>query len=519
MSLKKFAISTFILFVAGLIVRVMGFVYRIYLSNVIGAEGIGLYQLVTPVYSLIVLTLTSGVSISCSRRIAAAINNRKEEANVKNIVMAGMLLSMLLGVLVSAVMIVFCDQISNVILGDPRTNLSVKLLIPCIPVIAMGAALKGFYYGIQRVTPTALSSIIEQLTRILIVFICVPLLNGDNLETQCGIAVAAAAVGEVANLVVMLIMYPFYRIKTEEKPSVRKRKIIFQMFGDSMPISINRFLTSCMSAVEMIIIPGRLVAGGAGYTFAIEEFGRMSGMAMPLLFFPSIVTGAIASSLVAEISAQLASNDRRKVASRISMCVGTTMVIGMVFMAVFVLFSEEITLLIYNDKEISKMLTSLAYSAVFIYLHQVLSGIMNGLGKQKETLLHAVIGYTIRILCIWYIVPKLGCTGYAVGMFLSIVSLCVLDLRVIVKCTGLILDFGNWLLKPVFAVVISALGYWYLGEQVKILGGTYAGVVDLAIKVGFVGGIYIIMLIATRSNELKLIWELLSKSVRYKAQR
>src|SRR5690554_4234768 len=162
MTKKSFVGSAIVLMIAGLIVRVLGFIYRIYLSNLIGAEGMGIFQLISPVYSLIILTLSSGISIAVSKMVAeqTAKNNH---ANLPRITYCALAVVATAGLMVSIGILIFIDPIVNIILKDSRTYYSLILLLPCIPVIAAASAVKGYYYGVQDVVPTACSQIVEQV--------------------------------------------------------------------------------------------------------------------------------------------------------------------------------------------------------------------------------------------------------------------------------------------------------------------------------------------------------------------
>lgn len=457
MSFKKFAISALLLMLAGLVVRVLGFVYRIFLSNTIGAEGVGLYQLVTPLYSMIVLTLTAGISITGSRMIAARYE-KDHDFNPNKIVVAGLALACAGGAIASLLLLFFANVIANNIIGDPRTLISVKILIPCIPVVATAAAFKGYFYGIQRVGPAAIASVVEQITRIGVVAALASSAKGMGIEYVCAVAVAAAAIGEAANLIVLFFAYPVYNRKHKKKGKERLRTLTGEMFRGTVPISANRLVISAAMAVETIMIPQFIALGGIPYKLALEEFGRMAGMAMPLIFFPSLVTSSLSTALVAEISGNMATGKNKTVNARISKSIGITFMMGLLFSCIFLAMPNRIGDLAFKGMGVGNILSMLAFSATFLYLQQTLMGVLNGLGRQTQVLIITLVGYAIRIGCICVLVPRTGVFGYAIGMFVSGSIVCVLCLWDVSKSTGLKMDFMNWLMKP----LIAALAIWCL---------------------------------------------------------
>ena len=462
---RSFVSGTIILMFAGFIVRILGFVYRIYLSNLIGAEGMGLFQLIAPVYSLIILTLTSGVSIAVSKTVAAELA-RNHPANLKRITTCALVVVTFCGLLVSALIYANADFIVNVILKDSRTYYSVLLLVPCIPLISASSALKGYFYGIQEVAPTAVSQVVEQLVRISLVMATAGWLASLGLEYACAVATAGMAAGEIANLIVLYAVYsckkkgdqgkrPFLGLK-------RKRHILKELLVISLPVSFNRFITSIMSAVEMILIPRRLLAGGMDYQDSIEEYGRLYGMAMPLLFFPSLVTSSLATTLVPAISEAISLRNFKMANYRISRSIQFTFVLGFIFMSLFLAFPNEIGSMAYRKEKIGGMLYALSFACIFLYLQQTLLGILNGLGKQGVSLRNSIAGSVIRIGFVYFCVPLYGIGGYVWGLVTSSACVCLLNLFTVVSTTGMAVDVRNWIIKPGIAAVFMFLGGRYI---------------------------------------------------------
>lgn len=440
-----------ILVVAGFIVRIFGFIYRIYLSNLIGAEGIGLFQLISPLYSLVILTLTSGVSIAVSKMVAEEFA-KQHYINLKRITSCATVMVLVAGILVSLLIMFKIDFITRVILKDARTYYSVLMLIPIIPVIAAASALKGYFYGIQDVTPTAFSQIAEQIVKIGIVMFAATYFVGLGLEYACALATVGMALGEIANLIVLFIIYKVKKNKRNYKTSksgfIRKRIIFLNLLRISIPVSSNRFITSMMGTIEVILIPRMLQSGGLNYQESIETFGRLTGMAAPLVFFPSIVTSSLATTLVPAISEALSLRNFKSVNYRITKSMQIAFFMGFMFMAIFMSYPDQISNLIYKKENIGWILKLFSSTCVFIYLQQTMLGILNGLGKQGILLRNSLIGYAIRIAFVYFYVPKYGIKAYIWGSVVSAAIVCTIDLLTIVKITGMSLDLRNWIIKP-----------------------------------------------------------------------
>ena len=463
---RTFVSGAITLMAAGFVVRILGFVYRIYLSNLIGAEGMGLFQLIFPVYSLIILTLTSGISIGVSRMTAGELA-LGHNINIRRIAKCAMLIVISGGLAVSAAMYLNLDMITKLIIKDSRTYSSLLLLIPCIPVIAAASALKGYFYGIQRVVPTAVSQIAEQVVKISLVILLAGYFVDAGLEYACAVATAGMAFGEIANLGVLVVVYNWRRkqeMKTISRSGfVRKRKIIIDLVKTAIPVSANRFVISIMSVVENLLIPWMLVAGGLDYTSSMETYGKLSGMALPLIFFPSMVTSSLATTLVPAISEAVSLKNFKSVNYRISKSIQITFIMGFIFTAVFLIYPEEIGGIIYRREKIGDMLYMLSFSCVFVYLQQTLTGVLNGLGRQGELLRNTMIGSAIRIGFVYFLIPVYGIQSYVWGLITSFAITAVINMYTINKITGMLPDLKNWILKPgiVGVVMVFAGRYFY----------------------------------------------------------
>jgi stage V sporulation protein B len=465
MAKKTFITGAIILMAAGLITRIFGFVFRIYLSNLIGAEGMGLYQLIVPLYTLIILTLTSGVSIAVSKMVAEELA-KGHTINIKRISKLGLAGVLVSGVIVSVVLYLNIDFIVDVLLKDSRTYFSVWILLPCIPFIAAASAYKGYFYGIQEVTPTALSQIVEQIVKIGIIVAFASQFLRQGLEYACALATLGMALGEMSNLFILAVFYRFkkypHTIVRSSQGRLRKRNLIRYIVSCAAPISFNRFIISVMSAVEVILIPRRLLAGGLNYIQCMQEYGKLTGMAMPLIFFPALVTTSLATTLVPAISESLSLKNYGRVNFRISKSIQITMVIGFIFMALFSCYPKKISDMIYPGQNVGNTLFLLSFTCIFIYLQQILTGIMNGLGKQALLLLNSVIGSVIRIVCVYYLIPRYGIPAYIFGMIVSSFIFCILNFITINKNTGMLLDFRKWILLPSGVTIFLVLSGKYI---------------------------------------------------------
>ncbi len=484
---KSFIGGAVILMAAGLVARLFGFVYRIYLSNLIGAEGMGLYELIVPVYTAVVLTITAGITIAVSKMIAEQTAGRNQ-ANYGTVTACALTVVTVAGLAVSLFIFINVDLISTGLLGDDRTRDALLVLVPCLPAVVCAAALKGYFYGIQKVTPTALSQVAEQTVKILILLLLAGSISLKGAAFACAVATFSAAAGEIVNLFVLSIAYVLRKKRTSGsrktgKP-IRKRKIIADLLKSAAPVSANRLVSSSLSAAEYILIPVMLTMGGMDNKSSMEIFGRLTGMVLPLILFPSIVTNSLATTLVPAISESISLKKNRAVNYQISKSIQVTFVLGIIFNALFICYPNEIGTLVYRRENIGDLLFLMSFSCVFVYLQQTLMGVLNGLGRQGILLRNTIIGSILRIAAVCFLIPAFGIKSYILGFTISLIVAECLNLITINKITGLVFDLREWLLKPgLIGLVMVLVGrFIYSFFYIFRLGSAVMTLLTLAIN-------------------------------------
>jgi stage V sporulation protein B len=456
---NSFIKSTVVLSFSGLILRIIGLWYRIFLSRIIGAQGMGLLGLLMPVYSLILLTLTSGITVTVSK-IVAAESVSGSFVNVRRITKQALGVAIVASVFVSLVMLFGTDFIIDTLLNDKRIKLSFLVMIPFISIITLSSVFRGYFIGVKRVMPVAISQIIEQIVKIMFVYFLIDNCIGSGLSYTCGLATLAMVIGETANFIYIFISYLYYEYwkkKIKFNDMEKSDSFMLQILRESVPISGNRFVISVLSAIESLLIPGSLVLYGLSNDEGLSEYGKLTGMAMPLIFMPTIITGSIASNLVPALSEASSQGDKSILNFRISKSISVTIAVGFFMMVVFGSYSNIICDMIYPGEMVGGVLKSLSFSCVLIYLQQVLLGILNGLGRQIETLIISSVGYIIRIAAVALLIPMLGINGYIWGLNISGTIVCVVYIMVISKNTGMCFSMNNFIIKPLLTSVITAI--------------------------------------------------------------
>lgn len=480
MAQRSLKYNAAVLTVTGFLVKAIGFVYRVFIANSIGSEGLGLYQLVTPIYSLLVLVLSAGVSIAVSRFVAEETSKGLTHRGFKTASLSAGLV-MIVGVLVCGALVLNLDTLVLGFTGDIRTRNPLLWILILVPPIAAASAYKGYFYGRQEMLPNSIGQILEQIAKLAVVLLLFKSFKGQGVERMCLLAVIAMLVGECVNVLVVYIAFMVVKAKTSstvERSKDNRRDTLKKICKTAIPISANRLILSTIGTAESLLIPQRLLLFGLTFQESLKAFGRLSGMASPLVFFPSMLPAALATALVPAIASAIASK-RYSVANRqISQSIRLTLTVGLIFTSFFACCSHEIAELVFPGKNVGDILYLLSFTGVFLYLQQTMFGILNGLARESAILFNTLIGSIVRLVIIWFGMPVLGIDAYIYAVIAGSIFTIGLNFKEIIKITGMSIDVGEWLLKPlaaalsgsILAIILKRLPIlWNLSDRVTMV--------------------------------------------------
>ena len=419
--------GTFILTATGFLCRFMGFFYRIFLSHTFGEEGVGLYQLIFPVYSLCFALTAAGLETAISRTVAQKVSlGRKKEA--RQILLLGLVLSVLL----SCVCVLFLQgnaaYISEKLLGDPRCE---PLLIPlsyALPFAAIHSCICGYCYGMKETKIPALSQVVEQVTRIISVYVFYLILMKKGDDVTITIAVLGLVIGEMLSAL--------YAAKSLTRSShvLSHLNITYTDFVHrfrelmplSLPLTANRVLINLLQSIEAISIPARLQLYNHSTSEALSIYGVLTGMALPCILFPSAITSSISIMLMPTVAEIQTTDNRDDMVNIIKKVAGSCFILGLSCCFIFLVLGNWMGTVLFGSSTAGKFIITLAWMCPFLYTNSALLSVINGLGKTAYTFLINSLGLIIRIGSVFAAIPLFGIQGYLWGMLASqlIVSIC-----------------------------------------------------------------------------------------------
>lgn len=431
---KTIVKGALILTLANLVTRIMGFVYRIYMSKAIGPGGMGVYQLIMPVYMLVFSLCSSGLATTVST-CTAANGAKKDSGAARRVLNTAVSLSVCLSAAASAAVFFGAGFIGVNILHESRTILPLKIISLCFPFMSAGACLRGYFYGLQKMSVPAASQVLEQSVRIAVVWLLYDTMLTRGLEYACAAAVMGMAGGELAAFVFTLAAYYLRRGKYTAT-NLTYISALDTVLTMALPLTLNRGISACLSTAENILIPQKLTAFGLSGNDAVSLFGGLCGMAVPLIMFPCSLLTALATALMPAISEYSAAQNYAAIGRTMRRTLLFTTVIGIGVSGIFIAFPAEISRAVYGRTDISALLGLLGGICPFLYTQVILSAALNGLNCQLYIFKMGLLGSAITISAIYFLMPRFGIHAYIAGWAAAAVITNSLSRAKLEKMTG-----------------------------------------------------------------------------------
>ena len=446
-----------ILTLANIITRILGFVYRIYMSNLIGSEGVGLYQLITPLYLLVWSFTSSGLSTAMNKLTAQEMAKNRS-GNCQRLLFLALSISTALSLIIAFAVHSYSYQISTYLIKDSRTQLSLKIISTCFPFMSAGSIIRGYFLGLKNTTVSAISQVLEQSVRMLTVFLLFEKMIPLGLDYACGAAVLGMALGELFSFVYTGI---YWLIKSRKivikKPNLSYKSAFDMLMIMAVPLTLNRVITSLFSALESVLIPQRLVLFGITRENAISILGILNGMAIPLVMFPSSLLVSLATATMPVISENHELNNKTKIQKTIEQVMFITAIIACGTSGLFITYPKEIGYMFFSQNSLGEVLRLIAFVCPFLYIQVTISGILNGLGEQFFIFKVNMLTSIINLGVIYFLIPEFGIRIFILSWGVCSVLATVMTINRLKNTINLKLHIARSFYIPLFSITVSCI--------------------------------------------------------------
>lgn len=405
--IKFFLINGIILTCTTLILRTIGMFFNIYISNKIGSESVGVFELVMSVYFFFVTFSLSGINLACIRIVSEELAYGND-TNIKSATRKCLFFSLAFGLFSGLTLFIFAPYISSTFLHNKVSCFPFYVISLSLPFVSMSSCINGYFSAIRQVKKTAFVQILEQIIKISIICFLLSLLAPESVDFAIISLVVGEAISEACSFFILYFLYKLNQKNLKQTRSSVKCNFSKRILRISVPVAITSYIRSGLSTIKQLLIPLRLEKSGLSCKEALSQYGLINGMVFPLLLFPNIVITTFANLLVPEFSYYNTRNENGKMNKMLNLIFKYSFMFSFCIIGIFLCFSDSFSVLFYNNIEISKYIKILCPLLVFMYLDSIIDSILKGLDKQVKVMGINILDLLTSITFIYFLLPIKG---------------------------------------------------------------------------------------------------------------
>ena len=501
--------GTIILTITGLATRIIGFYNRIFLADLIGAKELGIYQLIFPLYMVAFSLTTFGNELALTK-LVSEYKGRGDIASTKAFFKTCFFINLVLGLCVSCIMYLNANWLCIHILNAPECSNCLRVICIGIPFLSMKGAIHGYFLGMEKSGVHGMSDFLEQIAKVFGLYLIATHICIRN-QYDAAFAVWGIVIGELISFCYSVTALIHHNKKNRQtfqlsassssNVPIRKQQIIRLFFKDSIPLTTNRLALTVLQSIESIMIPTVLLSYYKDSSLSLATYGVFSGMAFPFIMFPSTITNSLSTMLLPAVSSASSRLNKQYLIKLCEKSLHFCLLIGIFSTVAFYIFGPSIGICFFESKEAGHYLFQLSLLCPFIYLATTLASILNGLGFASHNLILTVIATVIRISFILGAVPKIGMTGYIVGLFVGYLFLTFACLHKLQKMIPVELQFTKSIFIPAVTFVLLGVTAFWGYQKLIISFPAIPAVILLIVIIGVYGVIGLVPFIIKSMRE------------------
>ena len=430
---KFFIFNTLFLIVTSLIFRVIDIYFTSYVSQKIGSEMLGIFQLIMSVYLFGITLATSGINLAVTRLVSEqlALDN---PGGIRKVMKRCLYITLITSISASLIFFINADFIVSRCLHNKVDKSVVYLICLALPLISMSSAISGYFSGVRRVYKNAIGQSIEHIGKVLVSAIFINYYLPNGLTYACFSLILGDVVSEIISFIYIYIVFMLDKKKYNNSTELaNKTNYTYQIVRISIPIAITSYIRSGLSTIKQIIIPSSLEKSGINCSEALSKYGIINGMALPIIMFPDILVKSFAGLLIPEFARYHAKKDYKRTKQMTTILLIFIFSISLILTISLIIFSDGLGKLIYKDDGVGLYIKILAPLAAFIYIDTVVDSVLRGLDAQVGVMIINILDLIISTTFIYICVPKLGIIGYIISIYISEVLNFIVSLWQLIK--------------------------------------------------------------------------------------
>lgn len=450
--------------------RVLAFVFKIYLSRTVGAEVIGLYHIALSIFGMLTCITASGIPLTLSRKTAEYSTSGKKDA-IPAITTSSIITGILASIVIVIIIFIFRGNI-EFLFKDPRALPLFFIMLPALISTALYSIMRGWFWGMKDFTSFSVGELLEELLRIIFTI----LLAGGIISTING-AMGLALAFTLADIICAVVMVILFKRKGGK---LKPPKETLSLLKSSTPITAMRLFTGIVSMLTAIIIPAKLTLYGMTINEATAAFGRVVGLAFPLIIIPLSLTNSITVVLIPEVSGQNALGNTKGISTKIDKAITLSVAITGLFLAMYIAFGREIGIIIYDDIVAGEFVKAGAWMMILIIINQITGAVLNSIAMEYTAFFNYAIGTVILLFLIIYLPQFIGIYALIVANGIFYLITLIFNIISLYRKDAIKIEF----IKNSFITIIFAIPSAFVARSFFLL---FAYNTPLIISVGISG--------------------------------
>lgn len=464
----SFMKGVFTLAMAGIIVRISGFLYRVPLARLVGAEGIGIYQLAIPVFTALHAISVGGLGVAVANLVAEHTAKGRHQVALQTMRLATAAFAVLGGTV--AIILVLGAQTFAVLLGNPKTYYSLLVLAPALFFFALESSYRSYFLGRQLMTPSATALVVEQGLRI------TGTLTMASWLLPLGLDLAAAGIAFGTDLgavgSVLYLLWCYHRVQADSVPRNRwdwgepNYRLLRRLWTLAWPVTLGLLVLPMLNLADVAIIQRRLQTAGFTGEGATALYGAYTGMAMTLVGLPSVIIYALATALQPAVSEANARGDSGDILTKVTLAVRATVLLCLPAGVGLALLARPLVTLIFEEPSAATPLVWAAPVALLQPIHMVGMASLEGLGDTGKPMRNLALGMVLKLVIDYLLtgVPSVNIRGPAIGLTVCYLFASWLNFRDLAGRHQIALSWRQVLTGPVISALAMGLVIWWLRD-------------------------------------------------------
>ena len=464
---RRFAFNALLLIAVNLFMRTVGVSFNVYLSNRAGGEVMGLFSLLSGVYTFAMTLGCGGIHLGTTRMVADSLGRWGENTpachrEIRRCLRRCLLYSFIFGAGACLLLFFAAPTVGSDWLGDARTVTSLRVLALTLPPIALTSCMNGYFTAIRQVAPNALVGMLTQFVRIGCCSYFLALWLGKGVESTCLALVLGGALSELAAFLFTALAYALTLRakgkklsegsntppKADDIPSLSKK-----LLGITLPVTCSACLRSGLITLQHILIPRGLKASGRNWSQALTSYGVLHSMVLPVVLFPSAFISSFSGLLVPEIAESHAAGDMDRVARISRRIIQPALLFSFGVAGIMSCFSHELGMLLYNSEEAGIYIRQLAPLIPIMYVDSSVDAVLKGMGEQVYSMNVNIADALSSVLMVWFLLPHMGLQGYVITIYVTETLNTTLSLTRMLRVSRMAVHLKKQVFGPLLCII------------------------------------------------------------------